>query len=77
MSGIGRRSALPPQIDCARCGVAYAPSLVDGSCPVCAARAPGRREPRFAVKDPAVLLVGTATLANLVLLAILTVLLLR
>ena len=62
---------------CRRCGVDYDPQLVGGRCPVCASPAPGYRAPRFAAADGALLLVGTATLANLILLAVLTVLLLR
>jgi hypothetical protein len=64
-------------VECARCGVGYHPELVGGACPVCASPAPGRTPRRSVAADNAVLLVGTATIANLVLLAILTVLLLR
>jgi hypothetical protein len=62
---------------CARCAVAYKPALVGGACPVCGVAAPGHRPRRRNAGDQAVLLVGLATIANVALLAILALFLLR
>jgi hypothetical protein len=64
-------------VECLRCGVGYQPALVGGICPVCASPASGQLRHRTAAGDHALLLVGTATIANLVLLAVLAILLLR
>jgi hypothetical protein len=77
VSWLSRRSGAGGQVRCPRCDVGYDPSLVDGACPVCGQDAPGRASPRRAGVDNALLLVGTATIANLLLLSVLAVLLLR
>ena len=57
-------------ISCPRCDVAYDPRLVGGSCPVCSTPAPGLGA-KQAPPDRAIYLVGAATIANLLLLAVL------
>jgi hypothetical protein len=61
---------VPGVIPCSRCEVSYDPRLVGGACPVCSTPAPGH-ERRTAAPDRALYLVGAATVANMLLLAIL------
>ncbi len=65
------------RIICPRCSVSYAPGLVGNACPVCGVTAPGLTARRRSIGDQAVVLVGLATIANLILLAILAIYLLR
>jgi hypothetical protein len=58
-------------ISCARCEVGYTPQLVGGSCPVCSTPAPGVAPRRATPPDRSLYLVGAATIANVLLLAIL------
>jgi hypothetical protein len=65
---------------CPRCQAAYLPPLTRGACPVCRTEAPGGvARPRRWVRDDdrLVLLVGVATIANLVVLAVLAIAVLR
>jgi hypothetical protein len=62
---------VPGLTSCARCEVSYDPRLVGGACPVCSTRAPGFEHRRAAAPDRALYLVGAATIANVLLLAIL------
>lgn len=65
---------------CPRCGAAYLPPLTRGVCPVCRTEAPGGAgRPRWTVRDDdrLLLLVGIATIANLVVLAVLALAVLR
>jgi hypothetical protein len=61
---------------CPRCRAAYRPPLTRGACPVCRTEAPGGTvRARWSVRegDRLLLLVGIATIANLIVLGILTV----
>jgi hypothetical protein len=58
-------------MSCSRCQVGYDPRLVGGSCPVCSTPAPGFAHRRAVPTDRALYLVGAATIANVLLLAIL------
>lgn len=61
---------------CPRCGAAYLPPLTRGACPVCRTEAPGGvGRPRWALRDDdrLLVLVGIATIANLVVLGILAI----
>ena len=62
---------------CPRCAAPFRPDLTAGRCPVCRTPAPGAAERPARALDSTVLLVGLATVANLVLLAVLAVLVLR
>ena len=68
---------MPVSVTCSRCGVGYDPAPVGGACPVCRTPAHGGPVVDRRPADNALLLVGVATIANLVLLAVLTVLLYR
>ena len=59
---------------CPRCRAAYLPPLTRGACPVCRTEAPGGApRPLWSVRDDdrLLLLVGIATIANLLVLGIL------
>ncbi|HVU74895.1 MAG TPA: hypothetical protein VHE83_18170 [Mycobacteriales bacterium] len=61
---------------CPRCQAAYLPPLTRGACPVCRTEAPGGAgRARWWVRDDdrLLLLVGIATIANLVVLAVLAI----
>ena len=61
---------------CPRCRAAYLPPLTRGACPVCRTEAPGGvGQPRWTLRDDdrLLLLVGIATIANLVVLGILAI----
>jgi hypothetical protein len=62
---------VPGLISCARCEVGFDPRLVGRSCPVCSTPAPGFVNRRATAPDLALYLVGAATIANVLLLAIL------
>lgn len=62
---------VPGVTPCSRCEVSYDPRLVGGACPVCSTPAPGHERRRAAAPDRALYLVGAATVANMLLLAIL------
>lgn len=63
---------------CTNCGVDHAPALTDGACPVCGTATPGHAVATRLDPDQRLLLVvGTAMVANLLLLGWLAVLYLR
>ena len=64
----------PGRIACGRCGSAYLPGLVRHACPVCRTPAPGAPVARRGLRDDdrLLLIVALATLANLLLLGILS-----
>lgn len=70
-----------PQVGCPRCGVAYRPSLTAGTCPVCGTRPPGAQAHRPRAwegsDDRLLAIVVVATIANVLLLSLLAVLVLR
>jgi hypothetical protein len=72
-----RRSA-GPSVTCTTCRAPYRPSLTGWSCPVCDTAAPGaekRRSRRLADADDRLLaIVLVATIANVLLLAVLSLL---
>ena len=74
---VGRRE----QVVCTTCRAPYRPSLTGWACPVCDTAAPGgetRRRRRFEDQDDRLLaIVLAATIANVVLLALLAVFVVR
>ena len=64
------------RLTCPRCRAAYLPPLTRGACPVCRTEAPGgsgQRRRSVRDDDRLLLLVGIATIANLVVLGVLAV----
>jgi hypothetical protein len=65
---------------CGRCGAPYAPSLTRHRCPLCDTAAPGGLPAPRAWDDPddrLLAIVAAATIANVLLLAVLTLVVLR
>ena len=68
------------RVTCERCSAPYAPSLTRHRCPVCDQAAPGDAVARRAWDDPddrLLAIVAMATIANVLLLAVLTLVVLR
>ena len=73
-----RRDAV--RVTCARCEAPYDPSLTRHRCPVCDQQAPGLARPGRAWDDPddrLLAIVAAATIANVLLLALLALVVLR
>ena len=71
-----RRRAVSVPVECLRCGASFRPMLTDWQCPLCAAPAPGRRPGGTRAPssdDRLVAMVVAATIANVVLLAVLAI----
>ncbi len=69
------------RVDCGVCHVAYAPRLTGWACPVCDTAAPGAQTRRSRLVDSAddrlLAIVLVATIANVLLLAVLSVFVVR
>jgi hypothetical protein len=68
------------RVVCVRCTAPYLPSLTRNRCPVCDSPAPGDQPPARAWHDPddrILAIVALATIANVLLLAVLTLVVLR
>jgi hypothetical protein len=67
------------RVTCTECGVDYRPALTAGDCPVCGVAAPGDefRPRRLDDRTRTVAMVLSAGIANVLILAVLAVLLLR
>lgn len=75
-----RRGAAGERISCERCAAPYRPDLTRYRCPVCDARAPGEAPAPRVWEDPddrLLAIVAAATIANVLLLAVLTLVVLR
>ena len=80
LDAVRRRPAPEEAVVCTRCASAFRPRLTGWSCPVCDLPVPGRPSgalPGLGPDDRMLLVVGLATLANVLLLALLTLAVLR